>query len=87
MRPSSLKKNLFLSEIRVNFKNLFGGLLYRSTPFRRGDLSNGAYQVYIGFRFLKRFEFSLVEEFPPMDTTPDVTFNLKIQLLKVRQRF
>jgi hypothetical protein len=77
-----IRNHIFLSELRVNYKNLFGGLLYRGTPFKMGDLSNGAYQVYIGFRFWKRFEFSLAEEFPPLDTTPDVTFNLKIQLLK-----
>lgn len=82
LADEEIRNHIFLSELRVNYKNLFGGILYRSTPFKMGDLSNGAYQVYIGFRFLKRFEFSLVEEFPPMDTTPDVTFNLKIQLLK-----
>ena len=75
-----IRNHIFLSEIRVNYKSLFGGLLYRSVPFKTGELSNGAYQVYIGFRFWKRFEFSFVEEFPPLDTAPDVTLNLKILL-------
>jgi len=44
------------------------------------DLSNGAKQVYLGYKIWKYFELSLVEEFPPMDTTPDVSFNLKIKL-------
>lgn len=75
-----ISNHIFLSELRVNYKNFFGGILYRSTPFKTGKLSTGACQVYIGFRFWKRFEFSFVEEFPPLDITPDVTFNLKILL-------
>jgi len=76
-----LKKGILHSELRVDFKPVFVGLLYRSTPFRVNDLANGAYQIYLGVKFLKYFEFSLIEELPPMDTTPDVTFNLKIKLL------
>jgi hypothetical protein len=75
-----LKKPVFLSEIRMNYKRIFAGFLYKSTPFRIADLSNGAYQVYIGYKIWKYFELSIIEEFPPMDTTPDVSFNLKIKL-------
>jgi hypothetical protein len=75
-----LKNSIFHSEFRIDYKRLFAGLLYRSTPFRMEDLANGAYQVYFGFKIWKYFELSLVEEFPPMDTTPDVSFNLKIKI-------
>ena len=73
---------IFQSGIRIDYRKFFAGFLYRGTPFRGGDLSNAAYQVYLGIRFLKSFEFAFIEEFPPVDTTPDVTFNLKINLLK-----
>lgn len=75
-----LKKRIFHSEIRVNYKRVFVGFLYKSTPFLMNDLSNAAYQVYIGYKIWKYFELSLVEEFPPMDTTPDVSFNLKVRI-------
>lgn len=78
-----LRGNIFLSDLRVNYRKIFGGLGYRSTPFKTGDLSNNAYLIYIGFKFLKHFEFSMVEEFPPVDTTPDVSFNLKIRLFEM----
>jgi len=78
-----LRGNIFLSDLRVNYRKVFGGLGYRGTPFKTGDLSNNAYLIYIGFKFLKHFEFSMVEEFPPVDTTPDVSFNLKIQVLSL----
>lgn len=77
-----LRNYIFLSDLKVNYRRIFGGLGYRSTPFKTGDLSNNAYLIYIGFRFLKHFEFSMVEEFPPVDTTPDVSFNLKIRLFE-----
>jgi hypothetical protein len=80
LASEDLKKRVFHSEIRVNYKRAFGGFLYKSTPFRMNDLSNAAYQVYIGYKIGKYFELSLVEEFPPMDTTPDVSFNLKIRI-------
>lgn len=80
LEAEDIKTRIFHSEIRIDYKRLFGGFLYKSTPFRVGDLANGAYQVYIGYKIWKYFELSMVEEFPPMDTTPDVSFNLKIKL-------
>jgi hypothetical protein len=80
LAAEDLKKCVFHSETRINYKRLYVGFLYKSTPFRMNDLSNAAYQVYFGFKIWKYFELSLIEEFPPMDTTPDVSFNLKIKL-------
>jgi len=75
-----LKNRVFHSEVRLDYKKIFGGLLYRSSPFRMNDLANGAYQVYIGYKIGKYFELSLVEEFPPTDTLPDVSFHLTVDL-------
>ncbi|HLP47854.1 MAG TPA: DUF3187 family protein [Candidatus Kapabacteria bacterium] len=82
LAKEELRNYIILSDLRVSYKKVFGGLGYRSTPFKTGDLANNAYLIYIGFRFLKHFAFSLVEEFPPVDTTPDVSFNLKIRLFE-----
>ncbi|MCP4217729.1 MAG: DUF3187 family protein [bacterium] len=76
-----LKNVLLHSELRGDYKRVFGGLVYRSSPFKTGDLSNAAIQAYIGVKIGKIFEFSLHEEFPPMDTTPDFTFMLKVNLM------
>lgn len=75
-----LKNRVFLSQIRVDYKKIFGGLLYRSSPFRMNELANGAYQLYIGYKISKYFELSFIEEFPPLDTAPDVSFRLRVDL-------
>jgi hypothetical protein len=76
-----IRGHVFHSEMRVDYKRVFAGLLYRSTPFKWAELSNGAYQVYVGVKIGKYLELSLVEEFPPNDTTPDVSFRLRINLI------
>jgi hypothetical protein len=81
LADEDIKKWMFHSEIRLDYKRLFAGLMMRTTPFKENDLGNGAYVIYLGVKIWKYFEFSLVEEFPPMDTTPDVSFNLRIKLL------
>lgn len=81
MVGEDLRNHIFHSEIRLDYKKIFGGVQYKSTPFKMESLSD-AWQMYLGVKFLKRFEFSIFEEFPPMDTTPDVSFNLRIYLLE-----
>ncbi len=78
-----LENRIFHSEIRVDYKRIFGGILYKSTPFKADELANDAYQVYLGIKIWKYFELSLVEEFPPMDTVPDVSFHLRINLTRL----
>lgn len=80
LEGEDIRKAILHSEVRVDYKWMFGGVLYRGTPFKENELSNPAWQVYIGVKFLKIFELALLEEMPPMDTTPDVTFQLRIRL-------
>jgi len=84
LADEELTPRIYNANIRINYKKIFAGFIYRSSPFKKEDLANAAYQVYVGFGFLKYFEFAFIEEFPPMDTTPDVSFNLKIKILSVR---
>lgn len=82
-----LKNHIYHTELRIDYHGVFAGALYRSTPFKIRDeqdiseLANPAYIVYLGVRLFKYFQFSIVEEFPPLDTVPDVSFNLRINLL------
>lgn len=71
-----IRTRIFLVHLKGVYKRLFAGLLFRSTPFKTGDLSNHAYQMYFGVKISDLLEFSLVEEFPPMDTVPDFSFRL-----------
>jgi len=72
---------IFLSEFKVNYRRVFAGVLIRSSPFKVTELSNHAYQAYIGYKINNYIEISIIEEFPPLDTAPDVTFNVCIKLL------
>jgi hypothetical protein len=76
-----MDNHILTSELRLRYKCVFGGVLWRSTPFQTGDLSNPAYLAYIGVNITDYLEFSLIEEFPPMDTTSDVTFRLKFNIV------
>ncbi len=81
LKGEDIRHVILHSELRIGYRRVFGGFFYRSTPFKWGDLSNPASGVYLGFKMLKIVEFSLVEEFPPMDTTPDVSFHIKINII------
>ncbi len=82
LKDEALRYNIFTYEIEAEFKGFFSGFRYRSSPFKEGDLSHRAAQLIIGYKFGKRFEFAIIEDFSPYDTTPDLTFNFRINLLK-----
>lgn len=71
-----VRSRMFFFKLYGAYKKIFGGFLFRSTPFRYGDLSNPAYQVYFGYRITDKLSISMYEEIPPMDTIPDVSFRL-----------
>lgn len=82
LKDESIRYNMFTYEIVIAFRRFFSGFRYRSTPFTQGDLSHVAYQLFIGYRLGKRYEFALIEDFSPFDTTPDLSLNFRINLLK-----
>jgi len=75
-----LRNSFWLSQLKMGFERVFCGLLFRKTPFKVGDLANNAWQFFLGYRIGRIIEISIFEEFAPMDTTPDVTFNIKIRI-------
>jgi len=74
--PQNIRSRMFFFNLHGAYKKIFGGLLFRSTPFRNGDLSNPAYQIYFGYKISDFVSISMYEEIPPMDTVSDVTFRL-----------
>ncbi len=75
-----VRSRMFFFNLHGAYKKVFGGFLFRSTPFREGDLSNPAYQVYFGYRITDSISIAMYEEIPPMDTVSDVTFRLIFEL-------
>lgn len=74
--PEEVRSRMFVFKLHGAYKKIFGGFLFRSTPFRYSDLSNPAYQMYFGYRITDKISISMYEEIPPMDTIPDVSFRL-----------
>ncbi len=72
----NVRSRMFFYNFHGAYKKIFGGFLFRSTPFRDGDLSNPAYQIYFGYRISDHISISMYEEIPPMDTITDVTFRI-----------
>ncbi|MFC2155998.1 DUF3187 family protein, partial [Acidobacteriota bacterium] len=58
LKDEPIRYNIFTYETEVTFKRFFSGFRYRSSPFVDGDLSHRAAQLFIGYRFGKRFEFA-----------------------------
>lgn len=77
-----IRTKIFMVHLKSAYKRLFAGLIFRSTPFKTGDLSNPAFQMYFGVKISNFMEFSFVEEFPPMDTVPDFSFRIKLKFGK-----
>jgi len=75
----NVRSRMFFFNVHGAYKKIWGGFLFRSTPFRDTDLSNPAYQIYIGYRISDHISISMVEEIPPMDTVTDVTFRLLLE--------
>ena len=77
----------FFSRLKISYKKLFGGAIYKSSPYRYGDLSNRALVIYLGYRLNKTMEIVMVEEIPPSDTVSDVTFCFNIRLPLSKKEF
>lgn len=75
-----LRNSLWFSQLKMGVKRFCCGLLFKKTPFKVGDLANHAWQFFVGYRINKMVEISVFEEFAPMDTTPDITFNIRVKL-------
>jgi len=71
-----VRSRMYYINLHMGWKKIFGGFIFRSTPFIDGDLSNPAYQIYLGYKISNHLSISMHEEIPPMDTISDVTFRI-----------
>jgi hypothetical protein len=65
---------------------MYLGCILKTSPFKYGDISNRALQLYFGYRLSEKIEFSIAEEIPPSDTVPDMSFNIRINLFERKKR-
>jgi len=75
----NVRSRMFFFNVHGAYKKIWGGFLFRSTPFRTTDLSNPASQIYIGYRISDHISIAMYEEIPPMDTVTDVTFRILLE--------
>lgn len=72
---------IFYSCLEVNFKRFISGFILRTSVFKEDDIAHDAYQVYIGYKIKKYLEFIIMEDFAPFDTTPDLSFLIRLKVL------
>ena len=75
----ALKDRLFFSEIRISYKRFLTGFIIKTSPLIESESSRNAYQIQLGFKINDNIEFLFLEDFAPFDTSPDVSFNLRIK--------
>jgi hypothetical protein len=85
-RPSWLvdsdsRPYLFFSNLEANIGRFVLGFNFRSSVFKEDDIAHDGYQVYFGYRITRYLEFIIIEDFVPLDTTPDISFFIRIKFL------
>jgi hypothetical protein len=71
---------ILFSQLEARMGRWIGGFTLRTSVFKEGDVANEAYQVYTGFELFKHLELIIMEDLAPFDTTPDISFNLRIKI-------
>ena len=80
LKGEDVRSYIYRSEIRLHIKRFITGFIFRTSPFENGDISHKAKQIYFGFKVFKNLEFIILEDFSPFDTTPDISFNVRVKL-------
>jgi len=81
MDTESLKPFLFFFKIQLAYKRFLTGFILKTSPFKSGYFSSDAYQLYVGYKISNKIEIGIIEDLPPLDTTPDVGFYFKYTIL------
>jgi hypothetical protein len=80
IKDEVLRKTFFFSNLELGLARFIGGFIYRSSIFREDDIAHHTFQGYIGYKISQNIEFIILEDFAPFDTSPDISFNLRIKL-------
>lgn len=76
-----IRSSLFFSNLEANLGRFILGFNFRSSIFKKDDIAHNGYQGYIGYKITRYLEFVIIEDFVPLDTTPDISFNIRIRFL------
>jgi hypothetical protein len=72
---------LFFSNLEANIGRFILGINFRSSVFKEDDIGHNGYQGYFGYRITRYLEFIIIEDFVPLDTTPDISFYARLKFL------
>ncbi len=81
MDAESLKPLLLFFKIQLTYKRFLTGFILKTSPFKFGYFSSNAHQLYVGYKISDKIEIGIVEDLPPLDTTPDMGFYFKYNIL------
>jgi hypothetical protein len=81
LEDEDMQSQIFLTDVRLGLGRFLAGFLYRTSPFKEGDIAHDAKQLYVGYRFGKSVELILFEDLAPFDTSPDISLSLRFKLL------
>ncbi len=75
-----LNDKIYFSEIRISYKRFLTGFIIKTSPLIESESGRNAYQIQLGYKINDNIELLFLEDFAPFDTSPDVSFNLRIKL-------
>ena len=81
LEEEKLRKQVFFSRLEINVSRFIAGFSFRSSAFTQGDIAHNAYQFYIGYKVASFLDFIILEDLDPFDTSPDLCFYLRINVL------
>ena len=81
IQPESLRSLLLYLKMELNYKRFLAGFILKTSPFKSGYFSSNAHLVYAGYKISDRIEIGITEDLPPLDTTPDVGFYCRYNIL------
>ncbi|UCH93147.1 MAG: DUF3187 family protein [Candidatus Aminicenantes bacterium] len=79
LADEDIRSYLFFSNLEANLGRFILGFTFRTSVFKEDDIAHHAYQGYIGFKITRYLEFIIIEDFVPFDTTPDISFYVRIK--------
>lgn len=82
----STTPRVFLGEGWARLGWFRAGILWRTSPFRTGDLAHHGWQVLVGFRLRRGVEVIIQEDLGPFDTTPDIHFGIRVHLHRLAKQ-
>lgn len=81
LEEEKLRKQIFFSRLEFNVSRFIAGFTFRSSAFTQGDIAHNASQFYLGYKITSFLDFIILEDFDPFDTSPDLCFYLRINVL------